>query len=696
MFINAGGQSVFGQCTGTETFDFTGGFQTFYVPAGVTSITVQAWGGGGKAGDIFIGASGGGGSGAYETIVLDTSPGEAVGVFVGQGGNSVTPDGGLSYVTRDSSLPIDSAFLVANGGFGSPGAVFSTQPGGSGGTIFNYQGTLATLGSRTQEAGNNGAGGPGAGGSAPGGGGAGGAANGSPGNSPGGGGGGNTGFTGTGGNGGNGQVIITYTCPTLPCGTILDDGAISGTTIIEFTSDCTWEAPQGLLEFEVLAVGGGGSAGGRNDSGGGGGSGVVLAQADVSANLPAGLPTGTNFIIEIGDGGDGGGNTGATRPSEDGEDTSFDIGGDYEIIAGGGGGGGYQSSNQGNDGRGSSINTFTGFSASALIGGSGGGSRRNGAAGSGLNGGGDGSDGFNGGGNNAGGAGGGAGGDGISGGNNNDGRDGGAGIQFTQYSTDFFSAGGGGGGSPGGDGGSSSSGGDGGSGNGDNASTPGSGGGGSENNGNTGGNGSNGIVYVSYPNFRILPVEWAYFDGLHNSITRENQLSWGTLAEWENSHFDIERSVNTISSWKAIGKVGGVGYSDAPQDYIFTDSILPLAGGELYYRLKQVDFNEDFSYSETIRLLVSPTRGKSVWRVFPNPTDGSHFRIDLLDRSEWREEPLRFRLIGDRDLTGSLTASSIEEMNQILLPYIQGAKSGVYILDLRWGDQDEQVKILKK
>lgn len=728
MFFFSGGQSVFGQCTGTETFNATGGFQTFYVPAGVTSITVEVWGAGGHgtSHSSLNRRGNGGGGGGYSSSIISVTPGEALAVFVGAGSTDDNP-GGNSWLssTEDEA----DAIVLANGGQ-------SASNNESGGARDIGEGGAAGIGDITfsgadgveRADGFNGAGGSSAGPSgngnspnttptadrniggvapdpSPDGGNGGDAgpesgstSNGLDGQFPGGGGGGSrrqSGVNSFGGNGANGQVRITYTCPTIPsCANVIDDGALSGTTIIEFTSDCTWDAPEGLLGFEVLAVGGGGSAGGQTDSGGGGGGGIVLAQADVEANFPDGLPSGTSYTIVIGNGGNGGGSTNPTRPSEDGGNTTFDLGGDYEIIAGGGGGGGYRSSNAANDGIASSINTLTGFSASALIGGSGGGSRRNGNEGSGATGGGDGSQGSPNSNGGAGGGGGGAGGNGVSGGANDNGRNGGSGLQIIDYSPDFFSAGGGGGGSPGGNGGSSSSGGNAGSNNGSNGNTPGSGGGGAEENGNTGGNGADGIVYVSYLNFRILPVEWAYFEGRHNRFDRSNELLWGTLKEWENDHFEIQRSINTINAWNTIGKIEGTGYSDGPQDYNFTDSILPLGGGNIFYRLKQVDFDGDSTYSDTRAIQVEPLPGVTSWRVFPNPTSGYPFSIELLDPSAYRDEQLTLRVFSPIGQSELIQVDGIQGMGAQVSNYFEGKSPGIYTLEISWGTRREYHKVI--
>ena len=82
--------SALGQVT--QTFSYTGSNQTFIVPAGVTSITVEVWGGGGGGGGRGSGTGAtslGGGGGAYARSVISGSLAASYIVVVGNGGQAV-------------------------------------------------------------------------------------------------------------------------------------------------------------------------------------------------------------------------------------------------------------------------------------------------------------------------------------------------------------------------------------------------------------------------------------------------------------------------------------------------------------------------------------------------------------------------------------------------------------------------------
>ena len=110
-----------------------------------------------------------------------------------------------------------------------------------------------------------------------------------------------------------------------------------------------------------------------------------------------------------------------------------------------------------------------------------------------------------------------------------------------------------------------------------------------------------------------LPVDFISFTAKKRSGSVE--LSWETASEINNDYFDVERSRDG-KSFEAIGKVAGHGTTTEIQNYEFIDR-LPYSGKN-YYRLKQVDFNGTYEYSD-VRVVDFSKRG-TVINIFPNPT----------------------------------------------------------------------------
>jgi len=102
------------------------------------------------------------------------------------------------------------------------------------------------------------------------------------------------------------------------------------------------------------------------------------------------------------------------------------------------------------------------------------------------------------------------------------------------------------------------------------------------------------------------PVELTSFTAIVNN--KEVALDWNTASELNNSHFDIEYSTDG-TNFRAIGEVAGHGTTQEKQAYNYTHTT--PSNGANYYRLKQVDFDGAFEYSE-IRVVELERTGKIV------------------------------------------------------------------------------------
>ncbi|MFN3405199.1 MAG: PKD domain-containing protein [Cytophagaceae bacterium] len=95
----------------------------------------------------------------------------------------------------------------------------------------------------------------------------------------------------------------------------------------------------------------------------------------------------------------------------------------------------------------------------------------------------------------------------------------------------------------------------------------------------------------------VLPVELIAFTAERKESS--NILTWTTASEKNNNHFIIEKSTDGIHFY-SIGIIEGKGTTKNISFYNFTD--YSPADGTNYYRLKQVDTDGSFNYSETISL----------------------------------------------------------------------------------------------
>lgn len=114
-----------------------------------------------------------------------------------------------------------------------------------------------------------------------------------------------------------------------------------------------------------------------------------------------------------------------------------------------------------------------------------------------------------------------------------------------------------------------------------------------------------------------FPVELAKFDAkLVNDIQVE--LSWQTHSEENSSHYEIERSTTgEENSFVKVGEQTAAGTSIEVINYFFTDRIT-FQSKYLYYRLKMIDLDGKFQYSDTEVIKLNQIDIPDI-QVYPNP-----------------------------------------------------------------------------
>ena len=111
-----------------------------------------------------------------------------------------------------------------------------------------------------------------------------------------------------------------------------------------------------------------------------------------------------------------------------------------------------------------------------------------------------------------------------------------------------------------------------------------------------------------------LPVEISSFTS--NVISGNVLLQWNTATEVNNYGFEVEKQ-SSINNWSKIGFVEGNGTTNAPKSYSFTDKAV---AGKTSYRLKQIDRDGKFEYSQTIEVTAANTPKEfALAQNYPNP-----------------------------------------------------------------------------
>lgn len=151
-----------------------------------------------------------------------------------------------------------------------------------------------------------------------------------------------------------------------------------------------------------------------------------------------------------------------------------------------------------------------------------------------------------------------------------------------------------------------------------------------------------------------LPVEMTSFNA---ALTSKNQtdLNWQTASELNNHYFQIEHSTDA-RSFTPIGVVDGKGTTNESQDYYYRH--LAPRFGQNYYRLKQVDFDGTFAYSDLVNVNYKIKGDIHPILIYPNPVSD---QLSLTNISSGELSLEVFNVLGEFQFKGKLTEGQHKE-----------------------------------
>ena len=183
-----------------------------------------------------------------------------------------------------------------------------------------------------------------------------------------------------------------------------------------------------------------------------------------------------------------------------------------------------------------------------------------------------------------------------------------------------------------------------------------------------------------------LPVELSSFTATSNG--NEVTLNWSTATEVNNQGFEIQRSVEG-KEFFTIGFVNGHGTTTEQQNYSYSDR--NLDNGKYYYRLKQVNFDGSYEYSDVVEVDFRAFNSYLLEQNYPNPfnptttigfglQNKSNVKITILNSIG---EEVAFVLNEEKE-----AGYHKVEFNASTLP------SGVYFYQLKAGEFSETRKMI--
>ncbi|PWT97103.1 MAG: hypothetical protein C5B52_14460 [Bacteroidetes bacterium] len=186
---------------------------------------------------------------------------------------------------------------------------------------------------------------------------------------------------------------------------------------------------------------------------------------------------------------------------------------------------------------------------------------------------------------------------------------------------------------------------------------------------------------------RLLPVSLSELNAQQKS--NEVELTWSTASEYNSAGFQIERSDDGMHFTK-IGSVNARGTTNSKTNYTFEDKD-PL-GGSAYYRLKMIDTDNSFQYSNVVVLRTMDKNFVS-GRIAPNPFV-NQFEVSLTLNNA---DEVRIRIM---DHSGRIV--HLEEQraskgsNHIVVNSLSGLSAGIYFVEISSSNDRLIQKIVKQ
>ena len=127
-------------------------------------------------------------------------------------------------------------------------------------------------------------------------------------------------------------------------------------------------------------------------------------------------------------------------------------------------------------------------------------------------------------------------------------------------------------------------------------------------------NGEQDVYYSYISDSTIVPVELLSFSA--SVTTNAVNLNWSTATELNNLGFEIQRNKEGTEFF-TVGFVDGNGTTTELHNYSYTDK--NLDNGKYYYRLKQVDYDGSYEYSDIVEVEWRAFNSYVLEQNYPNP-----------------------------------------------------------------------------
>lgn len=183
----------------------------------------------------------------------------------------------------------------------------------------------------------------------------------------------------------------------------------------------------------------------------------------------------------------------------------------------------------------------------------------------------------------------------------------------------------------------------------------------------------------------VVPVELVSFTA--TAISNKVELNWSTSTETNNAGFAVEKNANGV--WNQIGYVEGHGTTTVTNHYSFIEN---TSAGNYQYRLKQIDHDGSFQYSNTVEVTIGLTpEDYQLSQNYPNPFNPSTTIKFAMKNTEYVTVKVH-NMLGQEVATLFEGIANADEVYSLSFD-AQNLSSGVYLYTLNSASKNQVKKM---
>lgn len=185
-----------------------------------------------------------------------------------------------------------------------------------------------------------------------------------------------------------------------------------------------------------------------------------------------------------------------------------------------------------------------------------------------------------------------------------------------------------------------------------------------------------------------LPVTITSFNA--NLKNSKVDLNWTTVDERNFSHFEVEKSFNG-TEYNTAAVVFAAGNTNTKMNYTHKDDVSMISKGLVYYRLKMIDSDGSFKYSEIRVIRIGGQVQTLNIMTYPNPVI-SDVRVTI--PAEWQNKTVIYQIFNSAGQVVMSRTNSSASQTEVF--NMSNLGIGFYIVKASNGTEAAQQKIIKK